>query len=110
MKRADWLAGRPQPELYRILELLVICFVWTTLSFVLPLMLPVACTEKPEGSEEDYEPAVGSLVDDLSNFSVAMVTITSWPPYSGKQRRHPASYFTFITVMVAMGVRLIGMY
>ena len=68
MKRADWLAGRPQPELYRILELLVICFVWTTLSFVLPLMLPVACTEKPEGGEDDYEPAVGSLVDDLVQF------------------------------------------
>jgi chloride channel 7 len=67
VKRRDLLAGRSQAELIRVAELLFVCFVWTTVSFVLPLMLPMACTEKP-ASTDDNQPGVGSLVDDLVQF------------------------------------------
>ena len=37
------------------------------MSFVLPLCLPIACTEIPSGIDDD-QPGVGSLVDDLVQF------------------------------------------
>ena len=54
-------------EHIRITELIIVCFLWTTVSFVLPLCLPIACTEIPSGIDDD-QPGVGSLVDDLVQF------------------------------------------
>lgn len=66
-KRNRYLAGRSNPEAWRVLELVIIVFLWTTISFVVPLMFTVTCTEKPEIAD-DWNPQEDGLVEELVQF------------------------------------------
>ena len=69
-QRAAWLSGRSHQEAWRVLELLGIVFLWTTISFVVPLIFTVACTEKPE-TTDDWNPQEDGLVEELVQFQCA---------------------------------------
>jgi chloride channel 7 len=66
-RRNVWLQGKASPEAWRVLELLLITFVWTTITFVLPLIFRVACTEKPLETD-DWTDQANTLLDELVQF------------------------------------------